>query len=46
LGYEGGDAVANILVPLILLGFVMSSWALQSAGQAMIAADLAARQIA
>ena len=41
-----GDPVANILVPLVLLGFVMTSWALQSARQAVIASDATARQIA
>jgi len=41
-----GDPVANILVPLVLLGFVMTSWALQSARQAVIASGATARQIA
>jgi DoxX-like protein len=41
-----GDPVANIIVPLVLLGWVMTSWALQSARQAVIASDATARQIA
>jgi hypothetical protein len=41
-----GDPVADILVPLVLLGFVMTSWALHSARQAVIASDATARQIA
>ena len=41
-----GDPVANILVPLVLLGFVMTSWALQSARHAVVASEATARQIA
>jgi len=41
-----GDPVANILVPLVLLAFVMTSWALQSARQAVIASHATARQAA
>ena len=41
-----GDPVANILVPLMLLGFVMTSWTLQSARHAAVASEATARQIA
>jgi len=41
-----GDPMANILVPLVLLAFVMTSWALQSARQAVIASHATARQAA
>jgi uncharacterized membrane protein YphA (DoxX/SURF4 family) len=41
-----GDPIANILVPVVLLGFVMTSWELQPARQAVIAAAETVRQFA
>ena len=37
-----GDPIPNILVPVVLLGFVMTSWALQSARQGVVALEAAA----
>ena len=42
-----GDPIANILVPVVLLGFVMTSWALESARKAtVLTAAETARQYA
>jgi len=41
-----GDPVGNILVPVVLLGFVMTSWAMQSAREAVLASDATVRQVA
>jgi len=41
-----GDPIGNILFPLVLLGFVMTSWSLQSARQAVTSPVATARQVA
>ena len=41
-----GDPVGNILFPLVLLGFVVASWALRPAREAVVAAKLPAPQAA
>lgn len=39
-----GDPAGNILFPLVLLGFVMTSWALRPAREALVPAELPAGQ--
>jgi len=41
-----GDPIVNILVPVVLLGFVMTSWTLQSARLGAIVPEAAAHQAA
>jgi hypothetical protein len=41
-----GDPIGHILFPVVLLGFVMTSWALQSAREAVIVDEAAVRQAA
>jgi len=41
-----GDPIGNIFFPVALLGFVMTSWALQSARDGVIAREDAAPQVA
>jgi hypothetical protein len=40
-----GDPIGKILFPVVLLGFVMTSWALQPARSAEIISDAALRQV-
>jgi uncharacterized membrane protein YphA (DoxX/SURF4 family) len=40
-----GDPIGKILFPVVLLGFVMTSWTLQSARQAVVAVTGTAREV-